>query len=287
MLSKSFNATMKTIVRSPITWAAAALMLGVVLYYSYIGSYGTVDLTTYETIMDRDPRFVIEYNVYIQHFLNTIRRDLMYFGIPLFCVIVTGIVLARDWRDNFYEVEHAGNIHPSTYFFGRFFAVSLFLNSFTLIMYIFSFHLYVITRGGVPSLTPWEYFFDSNVRLLREFFITGLPGVLVFSGVTFVACNITKSGTIGTSAGIVYVIFEYLAKTVLARRMPQIYKNFFTPTPSYLYQYWAYYDTEWFDVKFPHNPFTTGEMLLCLGILYSAVVLFAFISYICIKRRKV
>ena len=46
-------------------------------------------------------------------------------------------------------------------------------------------------------------------------------------------------------------------------------------------------DTEWFEIKFPHNPFTTGQMLLCLGILYSAAVVFAVGSYVCVRKRKV
>ena len=262
-------------------------MIGTVIYYVIYGSYGNYDFDTGKMIWDKDPRFVLQYFQYVQHFHNTIRRELMRFGAPLFCVIVTGIVLTRDWRDNFFEIEHAGDVRPSKYFLGRFLAVFSFLTVSALIVYLLAFHSYIISRGGVPDLSPWEYFIDSNVRLLRVFFITGIPGILVFSGITFLVGNLTKSGTFGTIAGLVYVLFEYLMKTVLTARIPQIYFNYMTPTPSYLYQYWAYYDTEWFEIKFPHNPFTTGQMLLCLGILYSAAVVFAVGSYVCVRKRKV
>ena len=278
---------MKTIVRSPLTWAAVAFMIGTALFFVFRGSYGNLDLATGEMIMDTDSRFVLQYYQYVQHIHNTIRLEVMLFGVPIFCVIISGIVLTRDWRDNFFEIEHAGGVRPVSYFLGRFFAVFTFLTVSALVTYLLSFHLYIITRGGVPDLSTWEYFIDSNVRLLREFFITGIPGILIFMSVTIIIGNLTGSGTVGTITGIVYVLFEYLTKTFLSFRMPQFYKDYLTPTPSNLYQYWAYYDTEWFDVKWPHNPFTTGQMLLCLLSLYSIILICSVVSYICVRKRKV
>ena len=153
--------------------------------------------------------------------------------------------------------------------------------------YLFSFHFYIITRGGVPDLSLWEYIIDSNVRLLREFFISGIPGILIFIGVTFFVGNLAKSGMVGMITGITYVLFEYLTKTFLRYRMPQFYHDYMTPTPYNLYNYWAYYDTKWFDVKWPHNPFSTNQMFLCLGIMYSAFIVFVIGSYLSVRRRKV
>ena len=286
MFSKTYKSTIKTIVRSPLTWAAVALMIGVAVYYVIIGGYGGYDPMTGEQFNDRDPRFVLVYYMYIQHFHNTIAREVMLIGVPLFCVIVSGIVLTRDWRDSFYEVEHAGNVKARSYFFGRFFAVFTVLTFSALFVYLFSFHLYIITRGGVSDLSPWEYIIDSNIRLFRMFFITAIPAILIFTGLTFLAGNLAKSGTIGTVVGVVYVLVLYLTNFSFRFRMPQIYQEYLVPTPRHLYQYWAYYDTEWFDVKWPHNPFTTGQMLLCLGKMYFVVVLYAAVSYIRIKRRE-
>ena len=61
MFSKTYKSTIKTIIRSPLTWAAAALMIGVAIYYVITGSYINLDLETNELIMDRDPRFVLMY----------------------------------------------------------------------------------------------------------------------------------------------------------------------------------------------------------------------------------
>ena len=287
MFCKTYKSTMKTIARSPLAWAAATFMAGAALFFVFRGSYGAVDLSTGEMIMDTDRRFILQYYQYIQHIHNSIKVYVMLFGAPVFCVIVSGIVLTRDWRDNFFEIENAGGVHSSSYFLGRYFAVFTFITVSALVTYLLSFHLYIITRGGVPNLAPWEYVIDSNVRLFREFFITCIPGILIFMGVTFLVGNLTKSGTIGTITGIVYILFEYLTKTFLNFRMPQFYHDYLTPAPYNLYHYWAYYDTEWFDVKWPHNPFTTGQMLLCLLSLYSIIIICSVTSYLCIRKRKV
>jgi len=287
MFSKTYKSTIKTIVRSPLTWAAVALMIGVAVYYVIIGGYGGYDPMTGEQFTDRDPRFVLVYGMYIQHFQNTIAREVMLIGVPLFCVIVSGIVLTRDWRDSFFEVEHAGNVKARSYFLGRFLAVFTILTFSALFVYLFSFHLYIFTRGGVPDLSPWEYIFDSNIRLFRMFFITAIPAILIFTGLTFLAGNLAKSGTIGTVVGVVYVLVLYLTNYNFKFRMPLIYQEYLVPTPRHLYQYWGYYDTEWFDVKWPHNPFSTGQMLLCLCILYSAALLLVAGSYLCVRRRKI
>ena len=287
MFSKTYKSTIKTIVRSPLTWAAVALMIGVAIYYIITGGYDVYDPSTGEQFNDNDPRFVLVYSMYIQHFHNTIAREVMLIGVPLFCIIVSGIVLTRDWRDSFFEVEHAGNVKARSYFFGRFSAVFTVLTFSALFVYLFSFHLYIITRGGIPDLSPWEYIIDSNTRIFRMFFITAIPAILIFAGLTFLAGNLAKSGTIGTVVGVVYVLILYLTNFLFRFRMPLIYQEYLVPTPRHLYQYWAYYDTEWFDVKWPYNPFTTGQMLLCLGILYSIGTILVVISYVCVKRRKI
>lgn len=50
MYSKTYKATIKTITRSPLTWAVVAFLLGVAIYSSLRGGYGIVDMSTYEMI---------------------------------------------------------------------------------------------------------------------------------------------------------------------------------------------------------------------------------------------
>ena len=127
MISKIFKSTLKTIIRSPLTWGGIVLLFGASIYYSLIISNGKVDLNTFELIYDTDPRFVLSYQLYIQRVLNTlIGGSLMRFSAPSFCVIISGIITTRDWKDNLYEIERAGGVSPTKYFVGKFSSVLFF-----------------------------------------------------------------------------------------------------------------------------------------------------------------
>lgn len=288
MYSKTYKATIKTITRSPLTWAAVALLIGVAIYSSMRGSYGKVDMSTYKMIWDTDPRFTIDYPLYIQHLRNALYTgSLMLYPAPVFCVIVSGVVLARDWHDNFFEIERAGGVKPRQYFISRFVAVLSFVSVITLITGFVAFHVYCLSRGGVESLSLWTYLFDSTVRILRIFFLAVFPGILIFVSFTFAVGSVFKNGIIGTLSGLALVVFKYLSQGILRFRLPDFYHKYLSPTPAYLYQFWGYYDTEWFFEKTQYNPFTTQQMLLCLFCLYLISSIFIILSYFSIKKRRV
>jgi len=287
MCFKTFRATVKTIIRSPLIWAAMALLFGVGVYFSLIINTGQIDIKTYEMVWDTDPRFVFSYKMYIQKVLNTLMAaPLMWFSAPAFCVIVTGVLLTRDWRDNFFEIERSAGVKPYQYLLGRFFAVLLFVTLLTLLTAFTAFHTYFLSRGGVSFLTPAEYFFDSSIRILRAFFMATFPGILIFVSFTFALSSIMKSGLAGTIGGLGLVIFKYLSQGILQNRLPGFYHNYLSPTSANLYRYWSFYDTEWFYEKTEHNPFTTHQMLLCLSCLYLISVICIGVSYLCVKKRK-
>ena len=288
MLSKTYRTTMKTIFRTPLIWAIVLLMFGIGVIYILSSHYRGVDILTNEIILDTDPRFVLLFDRYIHMLVNTMWTEpLMMYIVPLLCIIVSGVILTRDWRDSFYEIDNAGDVGALSYFFGRLFAVFTFCTIAALLEELLAFHLYCITRGGLADMAMWDYVIDSNVRILRMFFIVVIPGILFFIGLTFFVGNLTKSGVAGIIIGSSYVLFEYLAKTTFQWKMPALYKDYLSPTSKNLYQYWTFFDTEWFNVKFPHNPFSTEQMLLCLGILYLIAVSLAVGSYICVRRRKI
>ena len=287
MFSKTYKATLKTIIRSPLTWISVTFLVGVTIYYEFFLHIYKVDLNTMEKIWDTDPRFVISYGEVIQKLSDARSITMMSYASPFLFVIVSIIVLTRDWTDNLFEIERAGNVSPLTYFFGRYSAVVTFVTSVFLIDVLFALHGYYISRRGIPDLPVWDYIVDFDFRLLRLFFTAVVPGILIFVGIAFFAANLTKSGIKGAIVSISYILFEYICNSILLFRMPDVYKNYLTPTPLNLYLYWRYYDTEWFNIKWPHNPFSTEQMLLCLGILYLIAVSLAVGSYICVKRRKI
>ena len=205
----------------------------------------------------------------------------------MFFAILPSIVLNRDWRDGFFEIERSGNVKNSTHFFGRYFAIISFEIAVTLCDVLLISHIYYFSRGGVPDFGLWDYLLDSNIRILRMFSIVIIPGILIFSGVSILASNFLKNGILGTMVGIVYALFEYLSQSFLSFRMPDFYKNFLTPKSQNLYLYWTFFDTEWFAEKDWHNPFTTGQMFLCLGMLWLIATLLVVFSYICVRKRKI
>ncbi|MBR7033759.1 MAG: hypothetical protein IKI03_09035 [Clostridia bacterium] len=264
------------------------LLFGASIYYSLIISNGKVDLNTFELIYDTDPRFVLSYQLYIQRVLNTlIGGSLMRFSAPSFCVIISGIITTRDWKDNLYEIERAGGVSPTKYFVGKFSSVLFFSTLLSLFASFVAFHTYILTRGGVPSISsPLFYVFDSTIRVLRVFFMAVFPGILIFVSAVFFASSITHSGFGGSIFGFVIVLFKFLAEFYISGKLPAFYHDYISPTPVKLYQYWTYYDTEWFFEKEIHNPFTIVQMITSLGCLYLIAAVFVAISYLCIKQRK-
>ena len=287
MFSKTYKVTLKTIIRSPLTWISVAFLLGVTIYYTFFLHVYKVDLNTMEQIWDTDPRYVLSYEEVIQMLSVARSITVMCYASPLLYVIVSGVVLTRDWNDNLFEIERAGNVRPLTYFFGRYAAVVTFVTSIFLVDVLLAFHGYYFSRRGIPGLPLWDYIVDFDFRRLRLFFIAVVPGILIFVGIAFFAGNLTKSGITGTIVSISYILFEYVCNSFLTFKMSYVYKSFLTPTPVNLFLYWRYYDTEWFDIRWPYNPFTTGYMVLCVGILVFAAVLFAALSYVCVRRRRI
>ncbi len=288
MFIKTYKSTMKTIVRSPLIWSTIVLMIGVATY-SILAKplHGYFDLKIGELVYDTDPRFEVTYEVYIKRVLNTMMTTpLMLFSAPAFCVIVSGTILQRDWHDNFFEIERSGDVKPSRYFLGRFTAVLSFVSFVTLVIGIFAFHLYFVSRGGVESFTFGDYIKDSTIRNLRVFFASVFPGLLLFIGITFCIGNSLKSGIVGSMGGLLYVLFTFVSSDYLQFRLPQFYKDYLSPVPSKLYQFWAYYDTNWFESDIT-NPFTTKQMIICLSSMYLIAFVIILISYLCVKRRKI
>lgn len=286
MFKKTYRSVIKTILRSPMTYGAVFLVFAAIVYHAFTVHYGAYSFDLKMMVWDNEPGFSLNYDLFLEEILNTPMAGLMIYPVPLLCVIVSGIVLIRDFRDGFFEIERAGNIKTSRYLFGRLSAVVSFVTLISLFVCLFAFHLYILSRGGVPTMGTWEYVWESAVRLLRVFVMAIFPGILFFVGVTFLASNIMHSGLAGTAAGICYVIVNYSLRVFLGFRLPEIYTDYLSPVPTKLYKYWFAYDTKWFSDK-SVNLFSDVEMIVCLCVLYLLCSAFLTVSAICVKRRKV
>ena len=286
MFKKTYRSVIKTILRSPLTWGAVFLVSAAIVYHAFTVHYGAYSFELKMMVWDNEPGFSLNYDLFLEEILNTPVAGLMTYPVPLLCVIVSGVVLIRDFRDGFFEIEGAGNIKTSRYLFGRMSAVVSFVTLVSLFVCLFAFHLYILSRGGVPTMGVWKYVWESTVRLLRVFVMAIFPGILFFVGVTFLASNIMHSGLAGTAAGICYVIINYSLRMFLGFRLPEIYTDYLSPVPTKLYKYWFAYDTKWFHNK-SVNPFSDVEMTVCLCVLYLLCSVFLAVSAICVKKRKV
>ena len=287
MFRKTFQTSLKTIIRSPLVWGAIFLVLAVGIFHQLQVHYSYFDSSSLKSYADTDPEFNMSFKIYINEVLNTpLGMALMLFSVPAFCVIVSGVVLVRDWRDGFFEVDRAGGVSARKYFFGRYFAVLSFVAIVALAADFIFFHSFFIARKGVESWDLWRYLTDSTVRILRVFFTSVLPGIFIFVSVPFLFGNLMKSGVAGMISGLSYVVFAFALRSYLGFRAPDFVKNYLFPAPNNLYQYWAFYGTDrFYDIMC--NPLSTGEMLACILSLYATAAVCAAISFICVKRRKV
>ncbi len=278
---------MKTILRSPLVWAGLAATLGFAVYRLVVPHYGAMDSVTFETILDTDPRFTPEYIQYINEVLNC-PYNLMRMLFPFLSVIVAGVVMMRDWGDGYFEIERAGGVRVRDYYLGRFLAVFTFVTFVAFLTVIISFHGYFITRGLPLGMSLGEYIPDSNVRVLRVFFICDIPAILRVIAFTFLFSGVLKNGITGTIAGTGYAVFIYVTTVMLniQRRLPWEYNGYITPVPQYLYHYWGFYGTERFDQRVL-NPYTTDMMITCLVSLYLIAAAVAVCSFLCVKKRRI
>ena len=112
MFKKTYQTSLKTIIRSPLVWGAIVFVLAVGIFHQLQVHYTYFDPSSLKSYADTDPEFNMSFKMYINEVLNTpLGMALMLFSVPAFCVIVSGVVLVRDWRDGFFEVD-LKDAHP-------------------------------------------------------------------------------------------------------------------------------------------------------------------------------
>ena len=278
MFGATYKASIKTILRSVIFWFALALVLGLAFYRAEEGLYGG----------DGDPGFVLRKSpYYVQIPLNACRAWVMFYAMPIFTVISAVILLNRDYGDNFFEIERAGNLKPSRYVLGRLAAlvtVNLIVSAAAIALAV---NWYVFSRGGVAHMTLGDYLKDSFVRTGRCYVCCVIPSILMYIGFTYLLGNLFKSGFAAAAGGLGYVLFSYLCGYQLRFRMPQVYHKYLSPLPENLYIYIGYIDTPSFKGIVKYFNMTPMDPVICVLILTGAAVLWSAVAYWCIRRRKI
>lgn len=326
MFLNTYKTTFKRIFRSPIFWMVLLVVVVLVCIDTYKGSYGGADIhwvdpetgEVYEFIHegDHDENFVLGYHKY-HEVIGHRMRYMMFYAIPLLCVVTVMCVVTGDYSDNFYEIERAGGVRSSSYFFGRFSAIITVLFGITLILSLFSFNYYFFSRGGIPNLTKaswpdphkfdWpfttflEYALDSTKVIIRMSLGAQLPAILLFTSVTYAIGSYFESGLIAGIGGSVSVVIGYLALQRYSWLYDSVVYKYFLPAKVGPYKYFACYDTMLAGKEFYNdfniglmgmsgNPYicdSLGAVLLWLASMLGISALCIFSSYVCIRRRKI
>lgn len=291
MFGITFKTSLKTLLRSSLFWCAFSLVLFVVMNEAMGETVritlldDTGNITGY--ITDLDSEYILTYKTYIQTILNCSKAWIMSYAMPIFSVISTMIILNRDYGDGFFEVEKSSGMKSISYTLGRLTAILLVNVIVYLLATCFSFNYFYFSRGCLENFDFIHYLCDSTTRILRVFSCAAILGIAFFVVLTYTVGNLCRSRFMGVVIGIAYVMFEFVSKTTLRSRLPDLYHKYITVKPDYLYQYWTFYDTEWFSEKLIHNPFTKLQMQMCVGIILTNIVVCVILTYTSIKKRNI
>ncbi len=286
MFKQTYKTTLKNILRSKTFWLSLILMLGITVYDALDFKYGYYDLQLREMIRDTDPRFVLEYKVAVQAVSNTCSMFLNYI-FPLFAVVTTYLVLNRDYKDRYFEIEKAGGVRTATYLGGRLAALITVNFLLATLVVMLSYYIYVFTRGGVGGMETADMLADTIVRLLRTSAVRVWTCMLFYICFTYAVGSLFKTGIIGAVVGMGYVVINFAAYLVLRLRIDNTYFEYFMPAPRMLSHYFHFYDSEWFEGALSTYSVEQKDPWICLAIVLGAAALYYIISCLRIHKREI
>lgn len=293
MFFATYKNTLKTLLRSTLFWIAVLLVLFIVIERAVAVQSAmnvVVGNEIVDNITDTEPEYrqYMDHNHYVQVLQNSQSFYLISYGMPLFAVVTTMLVLTRDYADNLFEIEKAAGTSLSKYFLGRLTALISVNFIFCLIFGHVGFHTFFYSRGGPPDFfsSNFEYFIDSSLRILRVFVGAEIFTILFFICITYAAVTLLRSGLLGGICGIISVLFVFGETTFIRHRLPELYLNYFTPHSVNHYCYLGFYDSEAFNHPLA-NPFDLNDVFICVIYLFCISVVFLVISYLSTRRRTI
>lgn len=285
MFIKTYKTTLKNLVRSLLFWVALAIVIFVAFHYIMNIHSTSLDSNSGEVITDLDSRYVMNYYTYLLIPMNVFSFGVMLYCMPIFTVISTMLVMNRNYGDGFFEIEKAGGIKPSTYFFGRITALITVNLAVALIISFAGSLTYYYIRGGYAGFTAFGSFLaDFSARFFRIYIIAAVPVILLYMGLTYMVGSLFKNGFPGVVMGLGTVLLTYVFNRQLRFRMPEVYNKYMNPLSANLYFGLSYYKTG----EFVNDPeiFKIGDVLLWLSIILGTAIFCFIVSYICTCRRK-
>lgn len=285
-----YKVTWRNLIRSATFWLVL-IVLGIsVAYKSVISCQYEVYSQVYgEIIFDTDPRYILDYDTYLKVVLNNLNTILNpYLGI--FAVATTAIVLTRDYKDHFFEIEKASNMSASKYLVSRVITLIAVIFSVLVLFHNTSVHAYVFSRGGVSNTELAHYFIDSSIRIFRSDLIFGLPYVVFYVCFTYSLGSIFKNGVYAAITGFSYalacMIFGMFFMSRYSKAI-EFFQDYLKPSPMKVFWFLYDFDTEDFENTIAHFKTSSGTVAFCIIFLAGISMLYSLISYFRIRKRTV
>lgn len=213
---------------------------------------------------------------------------------PLFAVIVTVLVLTRDYGDQFYEIENAAGVKPLQYLIGRICAILSILLVIQAVSADVLLHIYVASRGGVEGMTVGVYLVDSTLRLLMLVFGLSLPCMLFYVGLTYMLGALFRSGIIGAFGGIGYVVlyraflnFKVYLIYMKNNTVVKFYFEYLCHVPDKLNNYLYCFGREDEEMMMAITNTSLSAAVTCLCILVGFFAVFSVVSYLRLRKREI
>ena len=287
MFKTIFFTTVKNLFRSVIFRLLLAILVIIAVYEATGVMYNYYDPALGEVIYDNDPRYILQFNTYVQTVMNACVSNVMMYGMPLFTVVSTVIILFRDYVDGFFEIEKSCGMRPAVYLGGRM-AALITVNTVTAFLAVMlSLYVFVFTRGGVEGVGILSLLADSVVRVIRVTVFIALPCILLYIALTYGVGSIFSSGIPAAVAGLGYAVFYYVANLMFRFRLAPVYFDYMSPLPQKPRTYFHYYGTDMFENVTQSSGVALWQVILAIGCLVTLSLLYTAVSYIRIRKRNI
>jgi len=288
MLRQVYKATVKNLFRSGIFWLTVLVIISIHYYNGFRGYFGSgmfhPDTGAHIKIDDNDPRYTVDYKTYLKYISNSAMLTMDY-TLPVVTILSVVLILNRDHGDNFYEIEKASGLKPSTYIFGRLSAILTVNFALAVILTFIQFYSFFVFRSPMTMMGTMCFITDSFVRLIRCVIFMLLPPIMLYVGLSYVLGCTFRSGIVASIGSIAYMMVCRLLQTIFIWSVPKVYHDYFSPVPDKLMDYLYYYDSYGFASHIRSYNTSFGKAAFCFIFPIMLFSFFIIISHIITKKR--
>ncbi len=212
-------------------------------------------------------------------------------AVPFVSIVLTLLILNRDYNDSFYEIENAANVKPHTYFLGRIFGIAAAFLSIHYLIGEVLVNFSVARWGGVEGMSFGSYLLNVISGGLLHEITEVLPCVLLYASMTYAFAALFRNNFAGGIVSFIHFISYRLfilgwKPKGFWRTVVEFYIDYMSQEPRMLLDYIKYYTIAKEDY-YSWGASTLGEAALALGIMIAFIAIFSVLACRCIRKREV